>query len=101
MEALLGVAFVAQLRSQQAEVYFQYLAADAPSGHGTCSTPTKDVVDPGHERKGSALLTPQALVERQRSSSEGSLSEKSTEVFGIPSMIFAKLMLPEVELCNR
>jgi len=101
MEALLGVAFVAQLRSQQAEVYFQYPPTGATSSPNNNSAPSREVSEQCGNDGFSPKVPGPLIAERPRVCSEGDLAEKRTEVFGIPSMIFAKLMLPEMELCNR
>lgn len=96
MEPLLGVVFVAQLPSQQGEVYFQYTPNDIASCCAT--TPSAEAAEATPPL---GLRFGDSSQQRPRVSSSEDLQAKTTEVFGIPSMIFAKLMLPELELCNR
>lgn len=100
LDALLGVALVAQLPSQQAEVVFQYPPPESQSGPG------------GEDSSGGIVhKAPAAQDGCDDTSSLGSLSKHmriasatdllTGECFGVPSPIFAKLMLPDEELCNR
>lgn len=66
MEGLIGVALVAQLPSEPAQIAFRYPRQDPGSGEN-----------------------------------QGEGAERSDDCFGIPALIFAKLMLPDKELCNR
>lgn len=83
MDALLGVVFVAQLKSQQPGV-----VALHPSPHDA-----KREAEQAASAEGSPQSSPRSppLEERVR----------ITECFGIPAKIFAKLMLPDEDLCNR
>lgn len=101
MDGLRGVVFVAQLPSHQPEVVFQGLslgeemlsapqASGSASGPATCSTTDHR----GAQEKA-------ASMQRSIISVAEDLKHAVRDCFGIPSLIFAKLMLPDDKLCNR
>lgn len=90
MDALLGVALVAKVPSQQPEVVFQYTQQEL--GPSTGSTVATDRCSCDSAREASGLRI---------SPSTDDIRATQLECFGIPVKIFAKLMLPDEELCNR
>eukprot|EP00930_Biecheleria_cincta_P099874 TRINITY_DN91488_c0_g1_i1.p1 TRINITY_DN91488_c0_g1~~TRINITY_DN91488_c0_g1_i1.p1 ORF type:complete len:540 (-),score=98.13 TRINITY_DN91488_c0_g1_i1:58-1677(-) len=96
MDALLGVAFVAQLPSMQPEVVCLHCAQEfEPVSPRTSrsSSLTGGLPKPG-ELPMDALGMPMA-------SSVEDLREKLRECFGVPAKIFAKLLLPDEEISNQ
>lgn len=108
MDALLGIVFVVQLPSHQPEVLFQHPHPREPGSFDTAD---------GNEDPTSSLTSSLALnahteppVSCEASGPVGlpetlasaeDLRLRLRDCFGIPSNTFAKLMLPDEELCNR
>jgi len=90
MDALRGIVFVAQVPSQPPAVIVQYPPQQRPEQRGQVDEASQgDSV----ENTSSPRLDLEASTE--------DLRHRDVDCFGIPAMIFAKLMLPDEELCNR